>query len=37
MFLVGRGMEAYDRAYLEKDIKSLEMFVEDSNSYDNRI
>lgn len=24
MFLVGRGMDTYDRAYLEKDIKSLE-------------
>lgn len=37
MFKVGRGIDTFDRTYINQDLQSLEEFIRDSSSYDNRL
>ena len=37
MFSLKRGEDAFDKPYFEMDLKSLEEFMEEANSYDNRL
>lgn len=36
MYLLGRGITTYDREFLQKDISSLDEFIQQTNGYDNR-
>ncbi len=37
MYLISKGFDSFDRAYLAQDKDSFNEFIAESNSYDNRI